>query len=395
MPDRLLLRLAPDGGLAWLLQRDGQAPAAGATPGDPPAEVLAAAGEIVVLVPAEDVLLASARVSARSRAQLLQALPYAIEDQLLAPVEELHFAAERRPGGEIGVAVVARARLAGWLESLAARGIAPDALLPESLAVPVGDVLVEDARATLRPGAWTAFTCAPADLPAWLEQCATRPPALRVWDARRSAPPLELPVPHESQRVGDGLAFLGTTLAALPLNFLEGDFAPRRRRRDPRRAWRVAAVLAAAVVVLALLDAGGSVLRLARESARLEGAAADAVRAAFPDVDAAQLARLGAEPLMRARLERLQGGAESRGLVQVLGTVAPVLGSVSPTRVQTRGMEYRNGTLEVALRTPDVAELDRIREALATLPGVAVAVVQASSGPDGVDGRLRIGGAAP
>jgi general secretion pathway protein L len=393
MPDRLLLRLAPDGGLAWLLQRDGSPRVAVATPGDPPAEVLAAAGEIVVLVPGEDVLLASARIGARSRAQLLQALPYAIEDQLLAPVEELHFAAERSPGAEAGVAVVARARLAGWLEVLAARGIAPDALLPESLAVPVGEVLVEEARATLRLGAWTAFTCEPADLPAWLEHCATRPPALRVQDARRSVVPLSLPVPHENQRVGDGLACLGSALAALPLNLLEGDFAPRRRRRDPRRGWRVAAVLAAAVVVLALLDLGGSVLRLAHESARLEAAAADAVRAAFPDVDAAQLARLGAEPRLRARLERLQGGAESRGLVQVLGTVAPVLGSVSPTRVQTRGMEYRNGSLEVALCTPDVAELDRIRESLATLPGITVAVVQASSGTDGVDGRLRIGGA--
>ncbi|MBN8728574.1 MAG: hypothetical protein J0H15_12855 [Xanthomonadales bacterium] len=395
MPDRLLLRLAPDGSLAWLLQRDGQPSAAVATAGDPPAEVLAAATGIVVLAPAEDVLLASARVSARSRAQLLQALPYAIEDQLLAPVEDLHFAAARSSGEEVGVAVVARTRLQGWLDSLAGRGIAPDALLPESLAVPVGAVLVEDTRATLRLDAWSASTCEPAALAAWLEHCATLPPALGLHDARRSGAPLSLPVPHEDFETVDALAFLGQALDGLPLNLLEGDFAPRRRRRGPRRAWRIAAVLAAAVVLLALLDMGGAVLRLSRQSAQLEAQAADAVRAAFPDVDAGQLARLGAEPLMRARLERLQGGADSSGFLQVLGTVAPVLGAVSPTRVQTRGMEYRSGILEVALRTPDVAELDRIREGLATLPGLAVEVVQANSGSDGIDGRLRISGARP
>jgi len=394
MPDRLLLRLAPDGGLSWLLQRDGRSPAVVATPGDPPADVLAAAGEVVVLVPGEDVLLASARISARSRAQLLQALPYAIEDQLLAPVEELHFAATDG-AGEVGVAVVARARLRGWLDALAERGIRPDALVPESLGVPAGAVLLEDTRATFRPGPWMAFTCAAADLPAWLEHCTDLPPHPALHDARRDGERAAPPVPHEVIGSGDALVFLAGSLGTVPLNLLQGDFASPRRQHGPRRLWRVAAVLAAAVVMLAVLDLGAEVYRLSRLSARLEAQAVDAVRTAFPDVDAAQVARLGAEPLMRARLERLQGGADSRGLLRILGTVAPVLGSVSPTRVQTRGMEYRNGSLEVALRTPDVAHLDGIRERLATLPGLAVEVVQASPGAEGVDGRLRIGGAAP
>ena len=84
MPDRLLLRLSSAGDPTWLRQAaDGRAPVA-STRGWPPASALTDATEIVVLVPAEDVLLTEARVAARNRAQRLQALPFAIEDQLLA-----------------------------------------------------------------------------------------------------------------------------------------------------------------------------------------------------------------------------------------------------------------------------------------------------------------------
>ena len=98
--------------------------------------VLSGAVEIVVLVPAEDVLLTEARVPARNRAQLLQALPFAVEDQLLAPVESLHFAAATGEGDAVGVAVVAKATLRSWLDRLSEAGIRADAILPDSLALP-------------------------------------------------------------------------------------------------------------------------------------------------------------------------------------------------------------------------------------------------------------------
>jgi len=392
MSDRLLLRLAPDGGLSWLRASAGAR--AETVAGTPPAEVLAAAGEIVVLVSAEDVLLANAQLAARSRAQLLQALPYAIEDQLLAPAEELHFAAARSVDGHVGVAVVARATLRGWLDRLADAGIRPDVLLPESLALPAtpeqSGMLVEHARAIVRLAPWSAFACSLAELPDWLARvhgAASAP--LSVHDFR-AAPALALPVPiaHYHERRRDPLAWLAGGLAQPPLNLLEGEFAPRHRRARDVHWWRVAAALAAACIVLAFAGLGVDVLRLSRASTRMDTQARDMVRHAFPDVDAAQLARLSPQQLVRGRLERLQGGADSGGLLHVLGDIGPVLAGV--TRIQTRGMEYRNGILELALRAPDVAALDGVREQLAMVPGVKAEVTAANSGADGVDGRIRI-----
>jgi len=349
-----------------------------------------------VLVPAEDVLLTEAKVAARSRAQLLQALPFAIEDQLLAPVEDLHFAASEDAGETVGVAVVARATLRAWLDRLAEAGLQPDVLLPESLALPLApggaSALIEDDRAVVRLALWSGFACAPADLPAWLLQTIESRGArsLDVHDFRDGPAP-RLPLPgatyHERQR--DPLAFLARSLGKPPLNLLHGDYASQHRAARGARWWRIAAGLAAAVLVLAVANLGFEVVQLSRASARMDTLAQEAVRQAFPDLDAAEIARSAPADLARSRIERLRGGAQSSGLLRTLAQIAPVLGSTS--RIQTRGMEFRNGSLELGLRAPDVATLDAVRERLAALPGLKVVVTAANPGEDGIDGRIRIG----
>ncbi len=392
MSDRLLLRLHPDGGLTWL--REGAARVATGS-GVPARPIIDAADEIVVLVPAEHVVLTETRLSARSRTQLLQALPYAVEDQLLQPVDELHVAASRGDAGAIGVAVIARQRLAGWLERLAEAGIRPDALIPESLALPLHPgqtaIFIEDACAVVRSGPWSAFACGLDELPEWLSLLASSeaPVALVVHDFR-AAPRLPLPVPvatyHERQR--DPLAWLAAAAWAPPLNLLDGEFAARHRHARGRRWWRIAAVLAAVAVGLAFVDLAANVIRLSRTSARMDTLAREAVRNAFPDIDAAQFERLGPEPLMRSRMDSLRGGTESGGLLRMLARIGPVLATTRG--VQTRGMEFRNGTLELALRAPDVGALDRVRERLAASPGLSAEVTAANPGADGVDGRIRV-----
>jgi general secretion pathway protein L len=212
----------------------------------------------------------------------------------------------------------------------------------------------------------------------------------------RVAPPLALPVEIASyrERQRDPLAWLAGTLKTPALNLLDGEFAMRHRAARGARWWRVAAALAAVVVLLAFADLGADVLRLSRASARMDALAQDAVRKAFPDLDAAQLARLSPEQLMRGRLDRLRGGAESSALLHTLGQVAPVLGANSPTQIRTSGLEYRNGTLELALHAQTVAMLDSVRERLATVPGLKAEVTAANPVADGVDGRIRVTPAA-
>ena len=69
------------------------------------------------------------------------------------------------------------------------------------------------------------------------------------------------------------------------------------------------------------------VLQLARASARMEAAAEDAVRTAFPDVDAGELSRMTAADIARTRIERLRGGAQSSDFLRLVASIAPAIHS--------------------------------------------------------------------
>ena len=345
-------------------------------------------------MPATEVLLLEAPAVSRNRAQLIKAVPYALEDQLAQPVEELHFAlAVRVEGPTVGVAAVARRRLKSWLEELAAAGVHPDVLFPESLALPQGHLLIESGNAQLRLGPWRAAAMEPDLLAEWLEFADDgNLPEIEVFDTRFQPPqPLPLTPRAYHERQGDALVLLARGLGAeLPLNLLQGEYAPRHRSAPAARWWRLAALAGGGVLLLAFAQLVLERQVLAGESERLEAAMHNVLVQSFPEME-----KVAGDPpaLMKSALARLGGGEASGGLLRTLGQIAPVLGST--TRLTTRGMEFRNGVLELAVTAPDVPTLDSLRERLATLPGLKVELTAANPGQNGVDGRMRLSGATP
>ena len=390
MSPRLLIRLQSSGRHAWLVP----GAAVESTAGLPTADVVARAQDIIVLVPGTEVLLLEAPAVSRNRSQLAKAVPFALEDQLAQPVEELHFAlAGKIDGPTVGVAAVSHVRLRQWLDELSAAGIRPDALLPDSLALPVGHLLIESGGAQLRLGPWRAATMEPELLAEWLEFADDGSlPDIEVFDTRfqpRQNLPLAVRAYHERQ--GDALALLARGIGAEPvLNLLQGAHALRHRSAPAARWWRRAAAAAALLLVLAFAQLVFERHALARESERLDTAMRNVLVQSFPEME-----KVAGDPpaLMKSALTRLGGGESSGGLLRTLRQIAPILGST--TRLTTRGIEFRNGTLELAVTAPDVPTLDSLRERLATLPGLKVELTAANPGQNGVDGRMRLTGAAP
>jgi type II secretion system protein L len=92
---------------------------------------------LCVLVPGADVLLTRANVPMRGTARILQAVPFALEEQIAADVGELHFAVGKREAdGRVPVAAVSRDRIDDWLARLAAVGLHPQTLLSDTAGCP-------------------------------------------------------------------------------------------------------------------------------------------------------------------------------------------------------------------------------------------------------------------
>src|SRR5258707_810602 len=134
---------------------------------------LAPAEDIIVWTPAAETLLLRARLPTRSSAKIAQALPYALEEQLIEPPESLHFAFAQETDGALAVAVTRRERMESWLAALAAAGLAPTRLAPVTLSLPLADrawtLSFVDGEIVLRSGV-RAGLGGPAEPrpPAWL-----------------------------------------------------------------------------------------------------------------------------------------------------------------------------------------------------------------------------------
>ncbi|HET8899778.1 MAG TPA: type II secretion system protein GspL [Rhodanobacteraceae bacterium] len=397
MPIRLLLRLTTDGSLDWL------APATRARGrAAPPPDLLANAGEVVVLVPSEDVLLTTANLPRSSAAKLARVLPFALEDQVLSPVEDLHFALGTvDDAGRHGVAVVAKAAMDGWLARLRSAGVQADILLPDCLAVPQRDaapaLLLEDQRVLLRLGVQQGTACAAADVAAWLP--ATRRghaiDALAAVGAERNALGAELALNwHADDAESRGSAtldWLAQGVGVVPaINLLCGDYAPRHRRAPQHRLWRLAALFALAAIGIGLIGHVVEVVRLGQASRAADKAIQTLFAESFPS------APLVPDPVarMQSELKRLGGSQQGGGLMPLLTRIAPLLVS-QDHRLRLDGLEYRNDALELSLHAPTLAILDQLRERLATLDGVHAELATASPDADGIDGRLRVQEGSP
>lgn len=396
MPERLLIRLHADGALSWLgLDAAGRAMGA-SRPGAPPAAVIAAAQRITVLVPAHEVVLVQTSRLPGTRAQWHRALPFALEERLAAPVEDLHFAAHADASRDaLRVAVVARQRMDAWHTLLRDAGIRPDAMHAQSEALPLRAhgtcAIIDDCHAAWRRDDAQAGGCDVEQLAQWLEVVAGAQASAVEIDDFRDADPLPLANSAYHPRQPDVLAFFAAHLGdAAAIDLLQGDYAATHRRAPARRLWRNAALLAASAVVLTFALCGLDRWRLARQSAQLDGAARAILHATFPRLD-----HVAGDPrqLMESALRGASGAGGGSGLMHLLGRIAPVLSNGS--RSVLTGIEYHNATLELALRSPDVQTLDLLRESLATLPGIKVEVSAANAGSQGIEGRLRIAGAAP
>lgn len=364
-------------GAAWLL-RDGVA-VPWRTGQTPPSDT-----RVVALAPAEAVAWHRVDLPARRLAEQRQAVPYALEDRLAQPVEQLHFALGVRDGGQVEVVVVAKDTLRQWLVRLESLSLSADRLVVDAHLLPRTPNGIHAARVDDRVLAATdsvAMAMPAADWPAWRGLL----PAMSVHrlDSNGRFDEDESATPQTLDRTG----FLRYAASRLDTatDLLQGEFAPRQRDAGQKRLWRWVAILAGLAVTLSLLDAAVGVLVERHRRDALRAQMADVFREVMPG------ARMTADPgaQLAAELERGRRGGDAGGLLGSLARIAPILTQGSRYRLES--LDYRFGALELDVVAADVASLDALRETLAA-NGLSVEVTGIDSREGGVRGRLRFGG---
>lgn len=426
MPDWLLLRLAPpasDPGadlVTWMVvDAAGHVvvPAAVARLGDVAAQL--AGRRLAVVVPGVDVLSLDVEVPPLAGAKLLQAVPFAIEEQVADDIDTLHFAVGARSAlGRAPVRVVAKSTFNDWLARLAAAGLNPHGVFDDASLLPASDseavALLEGNELCIRL-AGRAPVYLPADgLEDSLALAFTAealPDADPARDESQPWPGLTLyAAPDDWANVsaqfealrhrfaafrvqllpGGALPLLAARAVLAPqhpaaaINLLQGAHAPRNSSGGMFRAWRLAAGLAA---VWLLLFAGSRLLELRelqRTSTELDAAIAQVVSATFPGEAAPADARARIEQQL---LAVRAGGGDAGPWLRALVALAQARSASPDAEFQAVGLEAAG--IDVRIRASSAESLERINAALRA-SGWQADLQGGTASESAYEGRIRL-----
>jgi general secretion pathway protein L len=351
-----------------------------------------------VWTPAVETVLLRTVLPTRSRRQILQALPYALEDQILDPPQSVHFAYVPDGADGLAVAVTSRERLKGWLAALGAAGLGPQSLAPVTLALPLENpawtIAFTPDEIVVRTAEYAGLGFPRSDDPpvpmraalAEARAAGSGPERILLLDPPDSLDEerwtAALGAPFETRPGG----FFAGPAVTSPINLLQGEYAAHGEWRELARPY----LPAAALLVLWLL--GGAVAdavewgRLWTAHRSNQDEMRELLLKSFPEtktvLDPAQQMQRGMEVLL-AR----SGASLSHDFLPLLAKVAPVL--ASDKRVALQNLAYADRALTLAAAFPDEATLNATAERLrATQSDVLVQSVDRRPGQ--IDARIRV-----
>jgi len=347
----------------------------------------------LVLIPGTDVLLTQTNISSKQQQKIIQAVPYALEDQLAEEVENLHFALGKRAQGNIPVAVIARRQMDAYIQQLSAVGITPAALIPDMLAVPkpaegwgvlyLNNILL--VRTDLHAGFAIELDCFDPALDA--------PQQITVFSdtANRGRALSDLhgiAVIEKRQKQGI-LAWLAQGLIEnQPLNLLQGDYRPQDKIASLLRPWRLTAFL---LLLWGGLDVGKQWIeyqQLSQQRQALNRQIEKVFRDTFPEARKIVNPRVQMEQRLKALAAQQGRRAQDNNFLSILNKISTPLSRTPGFNL--KHIDYRQGRFDLQLEVANLQALENLKQGIRK-KGLTVEIQSAVSRNGLVESRLRIG----
>lgn len=327
--------------------------------------------DVYVIVPAQDVLLTSVELPKLNRQRLLQALPFALEEQLIDDVSQLHFAIGDYPVGHpVPVAVVAKQKIDSWLTLFNAAGIVPTAFIPATLLLPCTPnewhVSIFDEVATIRTGPYSGIACDKNNLNKLLElklaETEQKPSCIYLYHLTEQPVSLHLenkivnPIACSEKQLLENCA---QWIRLYPyINLLQATYRAKPPTTQTKKIWLVACYLTAAWIGTAFFSNIFSLLILHHHTSKTEQAIHQIYRRHFPQATSV------VEPQLRMeeQLKKISAQVNKNYFLNMLGFIGNSLVKIPGIRLQT--MEYHDNQLNVAVSAATFDNLDAFIQAL-------------------------------
>lgn len=354
-----------------------------------------AARDLVLIIPSDQVLLLPVDLPGKNPARLRQALPYALEDQLVSDIEEQYFFLGPKTGEQTyAVAVTDKSYLDVTLTALKDIGVYPKTVFPESLLLPFSEnalTLVEDGiNVIVRSGMHSGFSCDRDNLPliikSLLDDDEQDIQKITLYGSTELLSELGSNVELEQLEAPGAIVSLLYHDPSSELNLLPKQFIHREKFDIKLKQWLPAAAMLLVWVVIQLSVQVYDYYNLKKQDVALQASLEKIYRQTFPEAKRI----VNVEVQMRQKLKELRekSGKAEGGFTEMIVKSAPVLQKSPGLKLQS--LRYHDGRMDIDLEIRDLQSLEQLKEELIKAGNWEVEIQSASSAENKVQGRLQV-----
>ena len=345
--------------------------------------------------PGSDVRLLAMPITVQEKKHIGKSLPFMLEEQVAADVDDLHFASYAIARDSLGVAICSVEKMQEWQDQLGAHpGVGQ--WLPEPLLLPweQGEwcLLLEEDSAVVRIGECEGFSVEPDMLPTLLASALQEgdlPSAVIVYGSDQAGDtallPEELRDKVQWRRGNLYSALMLSENQGMSLNLLQGNFAPRLPLSRWWQQWRAVAAVFAVAFALQLVATYVDYRSLYQENIALRSAVQESYRKAYP-----KGAVVDAEKQLRRQLDALRGSAQTSGFVSLMERVGGVIAGQPGTTIASVNYNDKGDEMRMNIVAADFEAVEQVRAEI-NKAGLQAVMESSSAQGDRVRARLRVG----
>lgn len=326
--------------------------------------------QIIALIPSSALLLLKAKLPKASPARLLQAVPYAVEEQIATDIENMHFAlGEWQAEGTMPVVAISHAEITYYLQLLMYHGLQPNIILPDVLAIPYEEnswsLVIEQQTTLVRTGWQSGFTLDTAHLNALLpvlQDTATEPApsVFRMYNYTQEKV-TALPT-GETQFIEPPPPLLPQIAKFFVhnkfINLLQNKYQPKIQLKKIWKDWRRTAILLSISLGFFFFTQLAEMIYLKIRNYQLDQQISVLYQKAFPNAKAV------IEPQLRLQQEltksaQLSGGNRFLNLLAATGMILQQYPEINLLQVN-----FQNNQLIISIQATSFTELDNFRQSL-------------------------------
>ncbi|EWH11238.1 general secretion pathway protein L [Catenovulum agarivorans DS-2] len=316
-----------------------------------------------VFVPSSDVKLVEVEVPAKTNRQFLQAIPYMLEEDIAADVDECFFAIGTKrfdPADDchyMQVAIVQDKKMQNWLAWLNESGIRCQQIFPDILALPSHSdalsVLQLGEQWLVRSGEFSGLTCEPQELAMWIElfaasmQAATEGETVSIHCY--SPLPEGIISEHTYQIVEQdylpAMQLLALNAVNVPLNLRQGRYQFKKDTSKHFKIWRSAAIVAGVALTINLVDKGLTVHQLEQRAEILEQKIKQTYVATFPSGKNLSVTIIQKE--LKRKLKQLGGTQQQVAFLPLIEASAAAFAEVPDLKPDNIRFDAKRGEIRL------------------------------------------------